>query len=455
MAVANALPAVRERADLVTAGDRGAGAVELVERLLATDLAELEPALTRHHIPMATGLDGSEVRLSPYGAGVLIAGASGSGKSTLATAILEGLLEGGYQVCVIDPEGDYATWDQLITVGDPQQAPTVAAVLELLESASRSASINLLGIPLQDRPKFFDGLLPRLQELRARTGRPHWILVDEAHHMLPPAWRPGTLTQAKELPALMLITVHPEHVAPAVLGAVELVIGVGPGAERGDPRLRGRHLRRGARRRRQWRRARRWSGIAVEALPPRLMRPMDRATERRRHVRKYAEGELGPDRSFYFRGAAGKLNLRAHNLAVFLQLADGVDEETWLHHLRQGDYARWFRVCIKDDELAEEAGRIEREAGLTAADEPGPGPGRHRAAVYRPGVIGAPPPVPDTAMSGRRRVALVLLLGCLLLAGRRRPVGAAGDAGRRAARGRRQPERAPATPTPRASASAR
>ena len=65
---------------------------------------------------------------------------------------------------------------------------------------------------------------------------------------------------------------------------------------------------------------------------------------------------------------AGKLNLRAHNLAVFLQLADGVDEETWLHHLRHGDYARWFRDAIKDDGLAEEAGRIEREAGLTAAE---------------------------------------------------------------------------------------
>ena len=367
VAVANALPAVRERADLVTAGDHGAGAVELVERLLATDLAELEPALTRHHVPMATGLDGSEVRLAPYGASVLIAGASGSGKSTLATAVLEGLLERGYQVCAIDPEGDYAAWDQLITVGDPQQAPTVAAVLELLESPSRSASINLLGIPLQDRPKFFDRLLPRLQELRARTGRPHWIVVDEAHHMLPPAWRPGALTQAKELPALMLITVHPEHVAPAVLGAAELVIGVGPGAEQvirsfagaihddapPTPAVGGGQAV-------VWDRGR--------ALPPRLVQPLITRAERRRHVRKYAEGELGPDRSFYFRGAAGKLNLRAHNLAVFLQLADGVDEETWLHHLRHGDYARWFRDSIKDDGLAEEAGRIEREAGLTAAE---------------------------------------------------------------------------------------
>ena len=43
--------------------------------------------------------------------------------------------------------------------------------------------------------------------------------------------------------------------------------------------------------------------------------------------RKYAEGDLPPDRSFYFRGPEGKLNLRAQNLILFLQLADGVDDD--------------------------------------------------------------------------------------------------------------------------------
>lgn len=44
-----------------------------------------------------------------------------------------------------------------------------------------------------------------------------------------------------------------------------------------------------------------------------------------------------------------------------MQLADGVDDETWMHHLRQGDYSRWFREAIKDDHLAEEAAQIEAE----------------------------------------------------------------------------------------------
>jgi hydroxymethylpyrimidine pyrophosphatase-like HAD family hydrolase len=49
VAVANALPALRERADLVTAADHGAGVAELCERLRATDLEEL--ALPRHDLP--------------------------------------------------------------------------------------------------------------------------------------------------------------------------------------------------------------------------------------------------------------------------------------------------------------------------------------------------------------------------------------------------------------------
>jgi hypothetical protein len=84
-------------------------------------------------------------------------------------------------------------------------------------------------------------------------------------------------------------------------------------------------------------------------------------------VRKYAAGELGPDKSFYFRGPEEKLNLRAQNLQMFLQVADGVDDGTWLHHLRQGDYSRWFRGAIKDPELAEEAARIEADPAADAA----------------------------------------------------------------------------------------
>jgi hypothetical protein len=89
---------------------------------------------------------------------------------------------------------------------------------------------------------------------------------------------------------------------------------------------------------------------------------------RARHRRKYAEGELSPDRSFYFRGPEQKLNLRAKNLMTFLDLMEGVDDGTWLFHLRNGDYSTWFRNEIKDEELAIETAALENASAITPAE---------------------------------------------------------------------------------------
>lgn len=52
----------------------------------------------------------------------------------------------------------------------------------------------------------------------------------------------------------------------------------------------------------------------------------------------------------------------------FTQLAEGVDDETWLYHLQRQDYSRWLRDAIKDEELAEEAAQIEVSGALSAID---------------------------------------------------------------------------------------
>ena len=44
-----------------------------------------------------------------------------------------------------------------------------------------------------------------------------------------------------------------------------------------------------------------------------------------RHLRKYAEGDLRWN-SLYFRGPADHQKLKAHNLLVFCQIAQGIDE---------------------------------------------------------------------------------------------------------------------------------
>jgi hypothetical protein len=92
------------------------------------------------------------------------------------------------------------------------------------------------------------------------------------------------------------------------------------------------------------------------------------SAEQRRHTRKYAVGQLPPERSFYFRGPEGKLNLRAQNLLQFLEMAAGVDDDTWTFHFRRADYSRWFRDVIKDGELATAAAAVERDRFLSRDD---------------------------------------------------------------------------------------
>jgi hypothetical protein len=53
---------------------------------------------------------------------------------------------------------------------------------------------------------------------------------------------------------------------------------------------------------------------------------------------------------------------------LFMQLADGVDDETWQYHLRQHDVSQWFRTAIKDDALADQARGVEDQADLPASE---------------------------------------------------------------------------------------
>ena len=367
VAVANALPALREKADAVTEGDHGAGVTELIEQLLRDDLAQYDARLKRSSLAIGKRKDidrqnnGSEVRIVPNRNNVLVAGASASGKSSAVAAVLEECEERDYQFCLIDPEGDFEGLQGAMVIGSPSEQPDGKAIGKALES-TQGLVVNLMGVPLPDRPASFAALLPRILETRARTGRPHWLVIDEAHHLLPTTWSPASSAIPQEFGGTILITVHPEHVAPAALAFVDVVLALGatagetlagfsnaarlPDLPRSFPKPE--------------------SGQALVWFPrrhgegPVLLQTRRAKAERRRHKRNYAQGELSSEQSFYFRGPEGKLNLRAQNLMTFLQVGEGVDEETWLFHARRGDYSRWFETMIKDDELAASAREIEK-----------------------------------------------------------------------------------------------
>lgn len=362
VAVANAVPMLKETADRTTAGDHGIGVIELINDLVENDLEVAEQSVSRHRILLGQRDNGDDVNLYPARQNLLLAGTSGSGKSTLATGLLERLVERGYQSCVIDPEGDYENFPQAIVLGTAQDGPSLTEILTALANPHNHVVVNLVGLPLQDRPSFFLGLLPKLQELRAQRGRPHWMLVDETHHLLPTDGNPTALALAKELAGMIYVTVHPDQIEPSILKTADIVFALGKSPEKTigtycsaihqpAPALAGSDLEPG--------RAMMWNRASQE--PPFLLEIAPSTMERRRHRRKYAEGELPPDRSFYFRGPTGSLNLRAQNLILFMQIGEGVDEETWTHHLVNHHYSAWIRECIKDDTLADHVRQIEHQ----------------------------------------------------------------------------------------------
>jgi HAD superfamily hydrolase (TIGR01484 family) len=359
-AVANALPAVKDKADLVLQRDHGAGVVELIGEMLGNDLADRDDVLRRHHIRLGANEQGEEVALSPYDASTLIVGTSGGGKSTVAAGLVERLKDKGYSFCIVDPEGDYDQVEGAVVLGSPQRAPSVDECLQVMGKPYESAVINLLGLKFNDRPAFFMTLFARLRDLRAKTGRPHWLIVDEAHHVLPADWQPTDLALPPRLDGVLLISVTPASIAPAALRGIASILVVGDkpkemlhefasANDAPDPSVLVNRIPEGE--------ALLWSRRG--SASPQLIALEPSRTERRRHLRKYAEGSLPEDRSFYFRGPQGKLKLRAHNLIQFMELADGVDDETWLFHFGRGEISQWLRESIKDESLAQRISQIE------------------------------------------------------------------------------------------------
>ena len=223
VAVANALPALKEAASFVTESPRGAGVAELADRLIATDLVEVDATSSRQRVALIRLADDT-LCFSPTRQSILLAGSSGGGKSTLSTGLLERLNEKQFQYCVIDPEGDYEGTDEAICIGSAEQAPTAGSVMELLRKIGNNVVVNLLGMRLADRPGFLAALLPDLLSLRTRTGRPHFVVVDEAHHMLPANWDPGGVALPAEMKGFLFITVHPDRLSARVLECIDRII---------------------------------------------------------------------------------------------------------------------------------------------------------------------------------------------------------------------------------------
>jgi len=376
-AVGDAIAALKERADIVLPGPASRGAIQFAEQHVLRDLADLAPKLSRHDIKIGEASDGAAVALAAHGTRLLVVGPSGSGKTTLTLALVEQLVDVGRTTCLIDPEGDYDALSDmqhvLVMGGKAEQAlPTPDELDQLLARPGETLVLNLSALSRADKVTYASKVLAVANAVRGVRGMPHWLVVDEAHHIFPADGSRAMELLPAGMESLCLITLGVDDLPRDVLERVNVVASTDLGAFRDATQGVVGHYVHGLRLPEGTPLERGEAAIAWRE-PHRLavrFRVRTRRTEHRRHVRKYTEGELPEERSFYFRGPAKALNLRAANLVRFVELADGVDEATWEYHLRQGDYATWLRDEVKDPELADEITAIAREVMPAAESRP-------------------------------------------------------------------------------------
>ncbi len=378
VAVGDAVPAVRERADYVTRAPGAHGAVEFIEEHVMKDLKEILPHIVRHQLLLGERRDGTGVTISAHGTNLLIVGPSGSGKSTVTGVLVERLVETGRSVCLLDPEGDYQTLSELegvVVLGGKGELglPAPEDLNQLFRHPKNSLVLNLSAMSRAEKVTYGTKALAVAMALRGSTGMPHWVIIDEAHHLMPAEGSSAAEVLSSAGEGTCLVTLAAEDLSPnipprintlvstdlkAFGGALRVLIRDGvptdtaPVSE--DPPLAPGEV---------------ILGRINGAMSPRVRFSVGRRrSAHRRHIRKYAEGELPPDRSFYFRGPQGDLKLRAANLVRFCELAEGVDEATWEYHRRRGEYSAWLREMIKDAELGQEAEEVEKAKDLAAGE---------------------------------------------------------------------------------------
>ncbi len=219
-------------------------------------------------------------------------------------------------------------------------------------------------IEKKERPEYFNRLIRALSELRSRTGRPHWVIVDEAHYAAPLDWKPAEQWNQAELKAVMFITAFHDRVSKVVLEGVDWIVSIA------DNPLEAIHAICGIMQRPQPEIHAAEDGEEHRAIAWRVVenrmqwfKRMTTELDAQRHRHSLFEGEMEEAHQFVFRGANNQFNLRAANLKRFIELASGLDDETWNFHLERNDYSSWIEHTIKDYDLAAEVKRIETRKG--------------------------------------------------------------------------------------------
>lgn len=344
VAVANAVDSVRARADVITHGAAGAGVTEILD-----GVARSPAPLRSRRWQLVVGTEPAtdrRVTVPAAGVNLLVSGPSGSGKSYVAGLLIEQLVDLGYAVFVVDPEGDHGLLGELgdvTTIGGAGPFPTPPQIGELLVHGPPSLVVDLSQHAAGERVDMARELPTIADAARRETGRPHWVVLDEAHLALE---GPAAAIMRNPQRGHLLVTYQPERLPPEVRAELDGEIRVL--ADRGDADA---ELR-----------------VPYDG-PPTPIRFVRRATRHVRHWHKYCSNPLAPELGFHFRDGAGHpTGAVARCLADFAADVAVCGDDVIEHHAAGGEFSRWIGGVFRDHDLAATVAAAEavvRRAGST------------------------------------------------------------------------------------------
>jgi len=345
VAVADAVPSLKDHADLVLDLPDGKGVVDLLAGPLLTGRQRLCPS--RRWITIGHHEDGSAATVPGSQASILVTGSSGSGKSYLAGLLCERWIDAGYALLVIDPEGDHlglARRPGVHLVDASAGLPSPHDLMALLRFRQVSVVLDLSGIDLDAQLGYLDRLPAAIAAERAQYGVPHWVIYDEAHQQ-------ARLEQSHKVAVgtgSCLVTWRPELLSPELTDDIDVTISIAEPAGSAP--------------------ATQTYATLTLGGASRSFQVGRRTSEHVRHQRKYAQSPLPPERRFYFHDQdRAKEAVSAATLEEFRHQVGHVDSSTLDFHLSRGDFSRWVAGIVADHALAGELARIEDNWGTRRA----------------------------------------------------------------------------------------
>jgi hydroxymethylpyrimidine pyrophosphatase-like HAD family hydrolase len=363
-AVGNAVDGLKRHADVVLEEHGGEGVAALLRRSVLGSEAPLRPR--RWRLELGRFIDGGRATIPASQINMLVTGRSKAGKSFVGGALAERLIELGYSVCLIDPEGDYVPLGELHGVeclGGAGQPPDIEQVRRFIAHRFGSVIVDLSLVDSARHAVFTQALLRALATERQATGLPHWIIIDEAHHAL---GLPGELLTALDQgqKGYCLMTYQPQVLAEHLCGSMDVVVAL-PGGKRlegPDPvaeidRLCGLKLADCLDRAGQGQAVL----VQLERREARMLSLAPRRTAHVRHWHKYLRARLPPRLRFVFRRPGEAGGTPAANIEEFHDLVRAASAEALAFHARQGDFSRWIAEAVQDEMLARTIRPVEQQ----------------------------------------------------------------------------------------------